>query len=108
MNKKTIVASLAEIANELDKNNLYKEASDITKIMVKVAQQKADANQVVYNVLKRMTGRPDYNKMKNLASCALQQYILLFDFRIFVLKLSRQLFQQVLVHIQYFHSQQLT
>lgn len=73
MNKKTIVASLAEIANELDKNNLYKEASDITKIMVKVAQQ-VDANQVVYNVMKRMTGRPDYNKMKDLGKFITQNY----------------------------------
>ena len=79
MNKKTIVASLAEIANELDKNNLYKEASDITKIMVKVAQQKADANQVVYNVLKRMTGRPDYNKMKNLHEFITKNYMDLVD-----------------------------
>jgi hypothetical protein len=73
MNKKTIVASLAEIANELDNNNLHKEASDITKIMVKVAQ-KADANQVVYNVMKRKTGRPDYNKMNDLGEFITQNY----------------------------------
>lgn len=73
MNKKTIVASLAEIANELDNKNLYKEASDITKIMVKVAQN-ADANQVVYNVMKRMTGRPDYNKMKDLGKFITENY----------------------------------
>lgn len=73
MNKKTIVASLAEIANELDNNNLHKEASDITKVMVKVAQE-TDANQVVYNVMKRMTGRPDYNKMKNLGKFITENY----------------------------------
>ena len=73
MNKKTIVASLAEIANELDNNNLHKEASDITKVMVKVAQ-KVDANQVVYNVLKRMTGRPDYNRMKDLGTFITKNY----------------------------------
>lgn len=73
MNKKTIVASLAEIANILDNNNLHKEASDITKIMVKVAQEDK-ANQAVYNVLKRMTGRPDYNKMDNLGQFINKNY----------------------------------
>jgi len=64
MNKKTIVASLAEIANTLDINNLHKEASDITKVMVKVAQE-ITGNQVVYRVMKRMFGA-DYNNMPNL------------------------------------------
>ena len=73
MNKKTIVASLAEIANELDNNNLHKEASDITKVMVKVAQEDK-ANQAVYNVLKRMTGRSDYNKMDNLGQFINKNY----------------------------------
>jgi hypothetical protein len=39
MNNRQIVASLNEIANMLDENGLYKEASDITKVMVKVSQQ---------------------------------------------------------------------
>jgi len=65
MNKKTIVEYLAEIANTLDKNNLHKEASDITKVMVRVAQAKPDANQVVYNVMKRMFGTK-YNELENL------------------------------------------
>lgn len=39
MNNRQIVASLNEIANLLDNNGLYKEASDITKVMVKVSQQ---------------------------------------------------------------------
>jgi len=64
MNKKTIVASLAEIANTLDINNLHKEASDITKVMVKVAQE-ITGNQVVYRVMKKMFGA-DYNNMPNL------------------------------------------
>lgn len=38
MNKKQIVASLSNIANTLDNSGLYKEASDITKVMVKVSQ----------------------------------------------------------------------
>jgi hypothetical protein len=78
MNKKTIVASLAEIANTLDINNLHKEASDITKVMVKVAQEDK-ANQAVYNVLKRMTGRPDYNKMENLGQFINKNYNKLLD-----------------------------
>lgn len=38
MNNKQIVASLSNIANTLDMNGLYKEATDITKVMVKVSQ----------------------------------------------------------------------
>ena len=38
MNNRQIVASLNDIANMLDENGLYKEASDITKVMVKVSQ----------------------------------------------------------------------
>jgi hypothetical protein len=39
MNKKIIVASLANIANKLDSNKLYTKANEITKIMVKIAQE---------------------------------------------------------------------
>lgn len=39
MNNRQIVASLNEIANLLDNSGMYKEASDITKVMVKVSQQ---------------------------------------------------------------------
>jgi hypothetical protein len=72
MNKKTIVASLAEIANTLDINNLHKEASDITKVMVKVAQE-ISGNQVVYRVMRRIYG-PDYNKMRNLNEIITKDY----------------------------------
>lgn len=44
MNNKQIIASLNEIANTLDNSGLYKEASDITKVMVKVSQQLGYAN----------------------------------------------------------------
>jgi hypothetical protein len=39
MNKKYIIASLNNIANELDNSNFYLEASTITKIMVKLAEE---------------------------------------------------------------------
>ncbi len=39
MNKKTVVASLNKIANELDNSGLYNEANTITKVMVKLAQE---------------------------------------------------------------------
>ena len=38
MNKRTIVASLNEIANELDNNGLFKEANEVTEVMVKISQ----------------------------------------------------------------------
>jgi hypothetical protein len=44
MNNRQIVASLNEIANLLDNSGLYKEASDITKVMVKVSQQLGYSN----------------------------------------------------------------
>ena len=37
MNKRQILASLNNIANELDNSNLYKEANTLTKIMMKLA-----------------------------------------------------------------------
>ena len=37
MNKRTVLASLNKIANELDNNGLYTEASAITKVMKKLA-----------------------------------------------------------------------
>jgi len=42
MNKRTIVASLNEIANELDTNGLFKEANIITKTIIKVSQYFSD------------------------------------------------------------------
>ena len=39
MNKKIIVASLSEIANELDNNGHYKEANTVTKVMSRIAQE---------------------------------------------------------------------
>lgn len=80
MNRKTIVASLSKIANELDNSGLFNEANEITNIMVKVSQADAPwlakpsaetskasmpANEVVYKVLSEMFGR-DYNKDKDL------------------------------------------
>ncbi len=41
MNKKQILASLNNIANNLDKNGLYEEANTLTNIMQKVAQMPA-------------------------------------------------------------------
>jgi hypothetical protein len=80
MNRKTIVASLGELANELDLSGLHNEANEITEIMVKVSQadqpwsfkdtskpRKPDMNEneVVYRVMKRMFG-PNYNNMPGL------------------------------------------
>ncbi len=38
MNKRQIIASLSNIANELDISNLYLEANTVTNIMVKLAE----------------------------------------------------------------------
>ena len=40
MNKRIILAELAKIANELDKNNLFSEANDVTKVMNNVGKKK--------------------------------------------------------------------
>jgi hypothetical protein len=42
MNKRQIVASLNNIANELDNNGLYQESSAITNVMNKIAQAPSD------------------------------------------------------------------
>ena len=54
MNKRRIVKSLRNIANELDNSGLYKEASTITKVMIKVADE--------YNInsdSKTLTNQPE-------------------------------------------------
>ncbi len=42
MNKRTVLASLNKIANELDNNGLYSEASAITSVMKKLALTRED------------------------------------------------------------------
>lgn len=62
MVKRQIAASLNKIANELDKNDLHKEANSITKVMQKLAQEDTGP----YN--SRSTEDEDYTKdvMDNL------------------------------------------
>ncbi len=42
MNKRTIIASLNKIANELDNNGLFTEANTVTKVMSKIAMDEND------------------------------------------------------------------
>ena len=42
MNKRTIIASLNKIANELDNNGLYIEANTVTKVMSRLAMDEND------------------------------------------------------------------
>jgi len=42
MNKRTIIASLNKIANELDTNGLFAEANTVTKVMSKIAMDEND------------------------------------------------------------------
>ena len=42
MNKRTIIASLNKIANELDNNGLFNEANTVTKVMSKIAMDEND------------------------------------------------------------------
>ena len=67
MNNRQIVASLNEIANMLDENGLYKEASDITKVMVKVSQ--IGVNPVVGQDIEFLQKHPslmeEFNRLSN-------------------------------------------
>ena len=63
MNNRQIVASLNEIANLLDNSGMYKEASDITKVMVKVSQQLGYSN---------MSEREQMNQISNWLARATQ------------------------------------
>jgi len=78
MNKRTVIAELNKIANELDNNGLFSEANILTNVMKRVAQPwiskptpqaptkpGMNANEVVYKVLKNNFG-PDYNNMKDI------------------------------------------
>ena len=42
MNKRTVIANLNKIANELDNNGLYKEANTVTKVMSRLAMDEND------------------------------------------------------------------
>ena len=42
MNRRTIIASLNKIANELDNNGLFNEANTVTKVMSKIAMDEND------------------------------------------------------------------
>ena len=42
MNKRQIIASLNDIANELDDTGLYRDANRVTQIMVKMSQDLKD------------------------------------------------------------------
>jgi hypothetical protein len=50
MNKRQILASLSNIANELDNNGLYKEATSLTKTMIKIALDGDQYEQDLMNV----------------------------------------------------------
>ena len=67
MNKRMIIASLSEIAEQLDNSGLYNEANELTNVLIKVSQMqpKMTANEVVYKVLSKMFGK-DYNNDKNI------------------------------------------
>jgi hypothetical protein len=53
MNRRTIIASLNKIANELDNNGLYNEANTVTKVMSKIA----------------MDGNDEYGSMEDMDYC---------------------------------------
>ena len=60
MNKKQILASLNNIANNLDKNGLYEEANTLTNIMTRVAQQTGQSNlNTLYNNFQQTTQQPN-------------------------------------------------
>jgi hypothetical protein len=80
MNKRTVIANLNKIANELDNSGMFEEANEITNVMNRISQAQPwsfkptpqaptkpgmNANEVVYKVLKNNFG-PDYNNMKDL------------------------------------------
>jgi len=67
MNRKTIIASLSNIANELDNSGLYNEANELTNVMLRVSQTESqmDENEIVYKVLSKMFGK-DYNQDKDI------------------------------------------
>lgn len=61
MNKRQIVASLNNIANELDNNGLYQESSVITNVMNKIAQAPSDFQDDL-----KIKNEKDENKGRNV------------------------------------------
>jgi hypothetical protein len=50
MNKRTVLASLNKIANELDNSGLHNEANTITKVMVKLAYDEDEFEKTKYKL----------------------------------------------------------
>ena len=53
MNKRQIIASLNNIANKLDATGLYKEASSITNVMKRLAQEETTEQETSSSILKQ-------------------------------------------------------
>jgi hypothetical protein len=51
MNKRTIVASLNEIANQLDNNGLFREANEVTQVMVKLSQYELSEQEIANSAI---------------------------------------------------------
>ena len=54
MNKRTIIASLNDIANELDNTGLFEEANSITKLMHKLAMSSKRDNMIIQDMSETM------------------------------------------------------
>ena len=60
MNKKQILQQLHETANQLEKKGLYAEASVLTNVMTRVAQQAGQSNlNTLYNNFQQTTQQPN-------------------------------------------------
>ena len=54
MNKKQIVASLSDIANELDNTGFHREANTLTNIMIKVASPSQDSMRISQDMSEKL------------------------------------------------------
>lgn len=77
MNKRQVISSLNKIAEELDNNGLHIEATNITNVMKKLAQQMPDQNNETASAIPPQTKNNLIAMLKNVQSINSTCYSLL-------------------------------
>jgi len=76
MNKRQVISSLNKIAEELDNNGLYVEASEITHLMKKIAQFNDGRDKTKFHSLRDVTTRPSKDVATEIKNTGISQKVL--------------------------------
>ena len=76
MNKKQVISSLCNIANELDSSGFFHEASQMTHLMTKIAQFNDGRDKTKFHSLRDVTTRPSKNISTENKNTGISQKVL--------------------------------